>query len=112
MHVCWICGIGALISTAVIPLMPNVLLAAVAVTSSAFWGLGISTNLYAMPIDMFGPARAGFGVAALTFAYGMMQAFISPSIGSIVDRFGFTAVCLGMSALPLIGVAILRLTTR
>ncbi len=64
-----------------------------------------------MPIDLFGPARAGFGVAALTFAYGMMQALLSPAIGGIVDRFGFDTVCLTMSALPLVGVGILATTT-
>ncbi|HWZ30546.1 MAG TPA: MFS transporter [Bryobacteraceae bacterium] len=112
MRVSWICGVAALISTAAVPFMPNVPLAAVAVTSSAFWGICISTNLYAMPIDMFGPSRAGFGVAVLTFAYGAMQAFLSPRIGSVVDRFGFNTVCFAMSALPVIGVLILGLTTK
>ena len=112
MRVSWICAVAALVSTAAIPFMPNVPLAAVALTSSAFWGICISTNLYAMPIDLFGPARAGFGVAALTFAYGMMQALLSPRIGSMIDRFGFSAVCYTLSALPLVGVAILAATTR
>ena len=112
MRMSWICGIAALASTAAVPFMPNVPLAAIAVTSSAFWGICISTNLYAMPIDMFGPARAGFGVAALTFSYGMMQALLSPRIGSMIDRFGFNTVCFALSALPLIGVAILEMSTR
>ncbi len=112
MRVSWICAIAALVSTAAVPFMPSVFTAAFAVTSSTFWGICISTNLYAMPIDMFGPARAGFGVAALTFAYGMMQALLSPRIGSMIDRFGFNTVCLTLSALPLIGVAILAVTTR
>ena len=64
-----------------------------------------------MPIDMFGPARAGFGVAALTFSYGLMQTFLSPAIGSVVDHVGFTAVCFSMAALPLIGVGILQFVT-
>jgi ACS family hexuronate transporter-like MFS transporter len=112
MRISWICALAALASTVAVPFMPNVLLAAVAVTSSTFWGICISTNLYAMPIDMFGPSRAAFGVAALTFAYGAMQASFSPVIGSVIDRFGFNTVCLAMSALPLIGVAILAATTR
>ncbi len=111
MRISWICGAAALVSTVAVPLMPNVPLAAIAVTSSAFWGICISTNLYAMPIDLFGPARAGFGVAALTFAYGAMQTIFSPVIGRVVDIFGFNSVCIGMSALPLAGVAILAMTT-
>ncbi len=112
MRVSWICALAALVSTAAIPFMPSVPLAALALTSSAFWGICISTNLYAMPIDLFGPARAGFGVAALTFAYGMMQALLSPRIGSMIDRFGFNTVCFTLSALPLIGVAILAVSTK
>ena len=112
LRISWVCGIAALVTTASVPYAPNVLVAAAAVTLSAFFGICISTNLYAMPIDIFGPARAAFGVAALTFAYGGMQAFFSPVIGSVVDKFGFNTVCLGMSAIPLVGVAILQLTTK
>jgi ACS family hexuronate transporter-like MFS transporter len=111
MRVSWICALAALASTAAVPFMPSIPLAAIAVTSSAFWGICISTNLYAMPIDLFGPGRAGFGVAALTFAYGAMQAILSPRIGAMVDQFGFNVVCFTMSALPLIGVAVLAVTT-
>jgi len=51
-------------------------------------------------------------VAALTFAYGLMQAFLSPAIGKIVDHVGFTTVCFSVAALPLLGVWVLRVTTR
>jgi ACS family hexuronate transporter-like MFS transporter len=112
MRVCWICSIAALVATLAIPVMPTAALAAAAISMSAFWAVCITTNLYAMPIDMFGPARAGFGVAALTFSYGAMQTFLSPAIGTVVDHFGFTAVCLGMAGLPLIGVGILRFATQ
>lgn len=111
-RVCWLCAIGSLLATAAIPFMPSAVLAAAAICISSFWALSISTNLYALPIDMFGPARAAFGVAILTFAYGAMQTFISPAIGFVVDRAGFTAVCFGMAALPAIGVWILQLTAR
>ncbi len=57
-----------------------------------------------MPIDLFGPSRAAFGVAGLTCAYGLMQTFFSPAIGTIVDHVGFTTVCFSMAALPLVGV--------
>jgi ACS family hexuronate transporter-like MFS transporter len=112
MRVCWICAIAALIATAAIPLMPSMALAAAAISISSFWAVCITTNLYALPIDMFGAARAGFGVAALTFSYGLMQTIFSPAIGWVVDHFGFSAVCWGMAGLPVIGVWILSWSTR
>ena len=97
-----------LLITAAIPLMPTIPLAAAAISLSSFWAVCISTNLYALPIDMFGPGRAAFGVSILTSSYGLLQAAISPTIGAIVDRFGFSAVCVPMAVLPLIGVWILQ----
>jgi hypothetical protein len=79
---------------------------------SFFWSVCISVNLYALPIDLFGPRRAAFGVAVLTSAYGLLQAFASPVIGGMVSHFGFRAVCVTMSVLPLVGVGILQVTTK
>jgi MFS transporter, ACS family, hexuronate transporter len=101
-----------LLVTAAIPLMPTRGLAAAAVSMSFFWSVCISANLYALPIDLFGPRRAAFGVAVLTFAYGLLQAFASPVIGGMVQHFGFKAVCVTMSVLPLVGVGILQVTTK
>jgi MFS transporter, ACS family, hexuronate transporter len=112
MRVCWICATVACVATAAVPLAPTMLLGNVAISASAFWAICASTNLYAMPIDMFGVGRAAFGVSMLTFAYGLMQAGFSLGIGKIVDRFGFSTVCLAMAGLPIIGVAILRFTIQ
>jgi ACS family hexuronate transporter-like MFS transporter len=111
LQVSWLSA-GLLLVTAAIPLMPTRGLAAAAVSMSFFWSVCISVNLYALPIDLFGPRRAAFGVAVLTCAYGLMQAFASPVIGGMVDHFGFRAVCVTMSVLPLVGVWILRETTK
>jgi ACS family hexuronate transporter-like MFS transporter len=112
MRVCWICATVACVATASVPFAHTMLLANVAISASAFWAICASTNLYAMPIDMFGAGRAAFGVSMLTFAYGLMQAGFSLGIGKIVDRFGFSTVCLAMAGLPIIGVAILRFTVQ
>jgi len=112
LRICWISAIAALLATASIPLMPSPALATTMICASFFWTLCSSTNMYALPIDLFGPGRAAFSVAALTSGYGLMQALVSPAIGSIVDHFGFPAVCVAVSALPLAGVCILQLTTR
>ena len=111
MRVCWISAV-ILLTTAAIPLMPSPALAVAAISASFFWSLCSSTNLYALPIDLFGPARAAFGVSALTFAYGLMQAFLSPTIGAIVDHVGFPTVCVAGSVLPLAGAWVLRASLR
>lgn len=111
MRVCWISGVVLLV-TALVPFAPTSALAAAAISASFFWCLSISTNLYAMPIDWYGPARAAFGVSMITCSFGLMTALISPAIGFIVDRFGFAPVCMTMAILPLAGIAILHAATR
>jgi hypothetical protein len=111
MRVCWISGVVLLV-TALVPLAPTSTLAAAAISASFFWCLSISTNLYAMPIDWYGPGRAAFGVSMITCSFGLMTALISPAIGFVVDRFGFAPVCETMAILPLAGIAILQGATR
>ena len=111
LRICWISAV-ILLATAAVPWMPHAALAAAAISLSFFWTLAISTNVYALPIDLFGPARAGLGVAALTSSFGLMTAFLSPWIGSVVDRVGFTPVCVVLAVMPLLGVTILRWTAR
>lgn len=109
MRVCWL-GAALALSTAAIPWMPNSILAAAAISMSFFACLVILTNVYSMPTDLFGVERAAFGGAALTFAYGAMQAVVSPLIGRLVDLWGFSAVCVAFAFMPLAGVAVLRFT--
>jgi MFS transporter, ACS family, hexuronate transporter len=111
MRICWISSV-ILLATAAVPLMPHPAAAAAAISLSFFWTLAISTNLYALPIDLFGPARAGLSIAGLTCSFGLMTAFLSPWIGAVVDRTGFTPVCVVLSAMPLAGVAILGRNLR
>jgi ACS family hexuronate transporter-like MFS transporter len=111
MRICWVSAI-LLLSTAAVPFVPGAGWAAAAISLSYFWTLCMSTNVYAMPIDFFGAGRAAFGVSALTFAYGLMQAAVSPLIGRMIDLYGFTSVCTTFSVLPLIAVAVLDFTGR
>ena len=107
LRVCWI-GACVLLLTAVVPWMPTSGLATAAISLSFFFTLTLSTNIYALPIDLFGGGRAAFGVAALTCSYGLMAALLSPAIGAVVDRVGFAPICVGLSVLPLAGVFVLR----
>jgi ACS family hexuronate transporter-like MFS transporter len=111
MRICWLSAI-LLLSTAAVPLMPTTAWAAAAISFSYFCTLAMSTNVYAMPIDFFGANRAAFGVSALTFAYGLMQAAVSPLMGRMIDSYGFASVCSSFSALPLLAVVVLHVTGR
>jgi ACS family hexuronate transporter-like MFS transporter len=107
LRVCWI-GAAILLATASVPFMPTDTLATAAISLSFFWTLTLSTNIYVLPIDVFGAEHAAFGVAMLTCSYGLMQTAISPLIGTLVDHGEFTAVCIGVAALPLAGVWLLQ----
>jgi len=111
LRICWL-GAAGLLLTAAVPLMPSPTLAAALISLSFFCCLAISTNIYAMPIDFFGAGHAAFGVSILTSSYGLMQTVLSPLIGSMVDHFGFPAVCVSLSVMPFAGIAILRAATR
>jgi ACS family hexuronate transporter-like MFS transporter len=106
-------GIAAAASlmTAFVPHLPSPELAAAAVCWSFFWAASLSANLYALPIDYFGPERAASGVAALTFAYGLLQAVLSYGAGWTIDRVGFGPLCGVVALFPLIAWMILRATS-
>jgi ACS family hexuronate transporter-like MFS transporter len=98
--------------TAAAPAMPNAALATAAICVSFFFITCQSVNYYSMPIDMFGARHAAFGVAALTGAFGLMQAFLSPVIGRWCDEFGWQPVCSAVAFLPFLSWVVLRLAIR
>jgi len=102
----------ALLVTAAVPVMPGPELATAAICLSFFFITAWSVNLYTMPLDAFGGARAAFSISILTFAYGVMQAAASPLIGSLIDGYGYTPVFVGVSFMPAAAYAILNLTAR
>lgn len=101
MAVCWMAGI-AVLGTAALPLVSSAAAATVLICASFFAVVAMSANVYAMPIDLYGAGRAGFGVATLTAAFGLMQAVTSPLIGRAVDHSGFGPVCVTLSVFPLL----------
>ncbi len=105
-------GSSALLLTAFIPHLPSPLLAALAIGWCFFWTVAYSANLYALPIDYFGPERAGQAIAALTVGFGLLQTVISPWIGALVRDRGFSTVCIVIAVMPLLSYQILRLTRR
>ncbi len=106
-RVCLLAAIGCL-ATAFMPLLRTPLLATIGMSFSFLAIAAWSTNLYTIPVDIYGAARAGFAVSGLVFAYGAMQAIVSKPIGMTIEHHGFTPVCLAFAVLPLIAYVILQ----
>ncbi len=104
-------AIGCLM-TVLVPLSPTPLWAALAISASNFWVTAGSTNIYTIPLDIWGGRHAGTAISALVFAYGLLQTVISPVIGSLVDHVGFTPVCWLFALPPFAAWLLLRSCTR
>jgi MFS transporter, ACS family, hexuronate transporter len=111
MYACAFASVMALV-TAFVPMAQTAGAATAAIGVSYFFTTWFSVNAYSMPLDIFGAERAAFAIASLTLAYGMIQFFISPAIGRVVDTHGFGPVCVALAFLPLIGTAVLKLTEK
>jgi ACS family hexuronate transporter-like MFS transporter len=81
----WVSALASLVAL-VLPLAPNIKWATVLISANFFFLLAGSVNIYALPIDLFGAAQAGFAIAALTCAYGILQTVISPLIGYLAEQ--------------------------
>src|SRR5947208_11448483 len=106
-RVCLLAAVACLI-TAAIPWAPAAILAAAGISVSFFAVAAFSVNMYSMPLDVFPADRAAFAVSLLVSAYGAMQAVTSPIVGAIIDRWGYTPVCMVAAVMPLAAVAILK----
>jgi len=100
----------ALLSTAALPWMRSPVAATALICFSYFACVAASVNVYALPLDLFGPDRAAFAVSTLTGAYGLMQVFFAPLTGALIDHYGFRPVCILVAALPLASWAVIRAT--
>jgi MFS transporter, ACS family, hexuronate transporter len=83
------------------PHMPNAAAATAMISLSLFATVCLSTNLYAMPLDLFPASRVAFAVSLLTFGYGLLGSVWSKAIGMMVDHSGFLWPCLLAGLSPL-----------
>ena len=110
-RVCMVAAVLAL-ATAAVPLAPTPAWTAAAISLSIFAVAAFSTNMYSLPLDVFGGGRAAFAVSMLVASYGAVQLVISPIFGSLMDLrqwpllAGFTAVT------PLAACVVLRAAAR
>jgi len=106
-RVCLLAAIACLV-TAAIPWAPTVAWAVAGISISFFAVAAFSVNMYSMPLDVFPADRAAFAVSLLVSAYGAMQTVASPIVGTVIDRYGYSPVCITASIMPLVAVAILK----
>ncbi len=109
-RVVWISAICSLI-TLLLPLAEDARWATVIISASFFFALAGSVNIYALPIDLYGPQRSGMAIAALTCAFGLLQTVISPLIGFLADRHLYTQV-IWMVTAPLFLAALVLMGCR
>ncbi len=95
----WVSALCSLLAL-FLPLAPNAGWATAGISLSFFFSVAGSANIYALPIDIYGPARSGLAISALTGAFGILQTFISPLIGKMGDRNLYPQV-VWMATLPL-----------
>jgi predicted MFS family arabinose efflux permease len=98
--------------TALVPFLPSTPLAVGGICLSFFGCMMIVINLHVIPIDLFGSKRAAFSASLLTASFALVQTFLSPAIGAIVDHYGFASVCVLLSVLALVGVSLVRLSIK
>jgi len=105
-----VCLVGALLAlpTALIPVLPTAGWTAAGISLSILAVSAVSVNVYTIPLDIFGGARAAFAISMLVASYGAAQALISPAIGAVVDAYGYGPVCVVAAVLPLAAYGVLR----
>ncbi len=105
-RVCLAASAVALFGGAV-PAAPTAGLAAAAISLSICAVAAFSVNMYTMPLDAFGGARAAFAVSMLTGSYGAVSALISPVFGWLIDHHGYTPVTTMAALAPAAACAVL-----
>ncbi len=107
LRACFWTALIALVTLAV-PASPSPLWGCAAISASIFAVAGFSVNMYTLPLDVFGGARAAFAVSVLVASYGGVQALISPAFGKAIDLYGYSPVTAVAALTPLAACAVLR----
>jgi ACS family hexuronate transporter-like MFS transporter len=105
-RVCLAASVVALASAA-IPAAPTAAWGSAGIALSLFAVAAFSVNMYTLPLDAFGGARAAFAVSILVASYGAVQALISPAFGKVIDLYGYAPVAMVAALTPLAACAVL-----
>jgi len=106
-----VCVVAAVLSlvTAAIPALNSVAWTTAGISLSFFAVAAFSVNMYSLPLDVFGGARAAFAVSMLTCSAGI-AGLVSPAIGRIVDLHGYGPVTWIASVVLLAACGVLRIS--
>ena len=105
LRVCWLTAVLSLVTIAV-PFAGSPALAVAGISASYCFVAAGSTNLYTLPVDLWGARRAGFAVAGLVASFGASGFVFNPLFGWLIQHSGnFQVLCLGVAALPLLAFA-------
>jgi ACS family hexuronate transporter-like MFS transporter len=99
-------AVGTL-SALLLPFATNPTAATSIISASFFFALAGSVNIYALPIDLFGPSRSGLAISALVLSYGLLQTVISPVIGWLADRHLYSQAVYLVAIPPLLSCLLL-----
>lgn len=105
-RVCLLAG-GVSLLTVFLPYAPHPAWTCAGISLSFAAVAAFSVNMYSMPLDAFGGARAAFAVSFLTASAGGIAATISYPIGKLVDLYGYTPVTSVAAITPLAACAVL-----
>jgi hypothetical protein len=98
--------------TAAIPAAPTVGWAIAGISVSYAAVSAFSVNMYSLPLDVFGGARAAFAISMLAGSYGAMQALVSPAFGRVAQTHGYAPLMYVAAVTPLAACAVLRRSVR
>jgi ACS family hexuronate transporter-like MFS transporter len=98
------------LTTPLVPLAPTAAWASAGISLSIFAVSAFSVNMYSLPLDVFGGARAAFAVSVLVASYGAVQAIVSPLFGKVIDGYGYAPVIEAAAITPLAACWVLRWT--
>ena len=97
------------LATVAIPAAPTAGWACAGISLSIAAVAAFSVNMYTLPLDAFGTARAGFGISMLVTSYGLVQIFW-PALGTVIDHQGYTPIIRLVAFTPLMACGILWAT--
>jgi ACS family hexuronate transporter-like MFS transporter len=106
LRACRISALGSLL-TAAIPFLPGPVGACAGISWSILAVAAFSVNMYTLPLDAFGGARAAFAVSMLVAGYGAIQALVSPAFGALIDNYGYAPACAIAALAPLAAYGVL-----
>src|SRR5271165_5254791 len=106
LRVCLITAVLALV-TAVVPFAPTPALATTGIALSYCFVAAGSTNLYTIPVDLYGAERSAFAVSGFVAAFGATGFVFSPLFGWMVQHLGsYELLCAGVALFPLAAYAV------